>query len=147
MTRAAKNFTPSPSSLRTGTTIRRGTGRWPTEQNPYADQISAIRSRGGDVIVSFGGEAGKELAIAETNAAALEAEYQSIIDRYKLTWLDFDIRRKIIVRRTPTERRNAVLARLQSKNPGLIVSYTLPVDPDGISNDRRTCWPTQRPRA
>ena len=37
-------------------------------QNLYADQINLIRARGGDVIVSFGGEAGSEIAIAETNA-------------------------------------------------------------------------------
>ena len=33
-----------------------------------------------------------------------------------------------------SERRNTVLASLQKKNPGLIISYTLPVDPDGISD-------------
>jgi len=108
-------------------------GRWPTEQNLYAGQIQAIRSRGGDAIVSFGGEAGMELAIAETNATALEAKYQSVIDRYKLTWLDFDIEGKSLFETDANQRRNAALARLQSKNPGLIVSYTLPVDPGGIS--------------
>ena len=37
-------------------------GRIPIEQDLYHDQIGAIRKRGGDVIMSFGGEAGKELA-------------------------------------------------------------------------------------
>jgi hypothetical protein len=109
-------------------------GRWPTEQNLYADQINLIRARGGDVIVSFGGEAGSEIAIAETNAAALEAKYQSIIDRYKLTWLDFDIEGRSLFKTAANERRNTVLASLQTKNPGLIISYTLPVDPNGISD-------------
>src|SRR5438270_8294403 len=40
-------------------------GRFPMEQNLYLDQISEIRKRGGDVIMSFGGEAGRELAIVE----------------------------------------------------------------------------------
>lgn len=110
-------------------------GRWPTDQNLYAGQIQAIRSRGGDVIVSFGGEAGTELAITETNATALKAKYQSVIDRYKLTWLDFDIEGKSLSETDANKRRNAVLARLQVKNPGLIVSYTLPVDPNGISDE------------
>jgi len=110
-------------------------GRWPTDQNLYAGQINVIRSRGGDVIVSFGGEAGTELAIAETNAPALEAKYQSVIDRYQLTWLDFDIEGKSLSKTDANQRRNAALARLQSKNPGLIVSYTLPVDPGGISGE------------
>src|SRR5436190_3390098 len=33
-------------------------GRLPMEQNVYKDQIDAIRARGGDVIMSFGGQAG-----------------------------------------------------------------------------------------
>jgi chitinase len=113
-------------------------GRIPMDKNLYADQINAIRSRGGDVIVSFGGASGTELAIAETNAAALEAKYQSVIDRYKLTWLDFDIEGGALSKTDVNERRNAVLAGLQTKNPGLIISYTLPVDPNGISDESQS---------
>src|SRR6185369_8727037 len=92
------------------------------------------RKRGGDVIVSFGGEGGRELAIVEDDADALEKAYQSIIDRYHFTWLDFDIEGSNLQKNPQaSERRNTVLARLQKKNPGLIVSYTLPVDPNGIS--------------
>lgn len=112
-------------------------GRFPMEQNLYADQIREIRRRGGDVIVSFGGGAGTELALAETNAAALEAKYQSVVTRYQLTWLDFDIEGDALTNTAVNQERNTVLARLQQKNPGLIVSYTLPVDPDGISDDSR----------
>jgi hypothetical protein len=108
-------------------------GRFPLDQNLYAGQISAIRQRGGDVIVSFGGQAGTELALAETNHTALEAKYQSAIDRYKLTWLDFDIEGDALFDQAANQRRNAVLARLQARNPGLIVSYTLPIDPNGFT--------------
>jgi hypothetical protein len=110
-------------------------GKIPMTENFYTNQISAIRSRGGDVIVSFGGEGGKELALAETNIAALEANYQSVINAYKFTWLDFDIEGKALSNTEANQRRNTVLARLQAKNPELIISYTLPVDPDGISDD------------
>jgi hypothetical protein len=104
-------------------------------KNLYADQITAIRQRGGDCIASFGGEGGKELAIVETDPTALEAEYQSVIDQYKFTWLDFDIEGNNLDKEPEaTARRNSVLASLQKKNPGLIISYTLPVDPDGISD-------------
>src|SRR5438552_6518945 len=51
-------------------------GRWPMEEDRYADQIAEIRRRGGDVIVSFGGEAGKEIAITGKDPAALLAKYQ-----------------------------------------------------------------------
>jgi hypothetical protein len=110
-------------------------GRFPIELNLYAGQINAIRSRGGEVIVSFGGAAGTEIAISETNAATLEAKYQSVIDRYKFTWLDFDIEGNALSDFSANARRNKVLAALQAKNPGLIISYTLPVDPDGISTE------------
>ncbi len=108
-------------------------GRFALAQNRYADQITAIRERGGDVIVSLGGAAGTEIAIAETNQSALEAKYQSLIDRYHFSWLDFDIEGDALTNAAANERRNAALAVLQKKNPGLIVSYTLPVDPNGIS--------------
>src|SRR5271168_309889 len=110
-------------------------GRFAMDENLYAGQIDAIRRSGGDVIVSFGGADGKELAIVEPDPFALEMKYQSIVDRYKLTWLDFDIEGKALSKMSVNERRNTVLARLQSKNPGLIISYTLAVDPDGIPND------------
>ena len=109
-------------------------GRIPVEQNLYQDQIEAIRKRGGDVIISFGGEAGKEMANIIDDPAALEAAYQKVIDRYKFTWLDFDVEGKNLEKgKLDSERRNTALANLQKKNPGLIISYTLPVDPDGIS--------------
>jgi hypothetical protein len=110
-------------------------GRVGMEKGLYADQIEAIRKRGGDVLISFGGAAGTELAIAETDAAALQAKYQSIIDRYKFTWLDFDIEGKALANAEANGRRNAAAAGLQGKNPGLRVSYTLPVDPNGISGN------------
>jgi hypothetical protein len=109
-------------------------GRVSMDQDLYKDQIEAIRKRGGDVIVSFGGEGGRELAIVEDDPAALEASYQSIIDRYHFTWLDFDIEGSNLDRNPEaSQRRNTALAALQARNHGLRISYTLPVDPDGIS--------------
>ena len=109
-------------------------GRISIDQNFYHDQIDAIRKRGGDVIMSFGGEAGKELANVIHDPAQLEAAYQKVVDQYKFTWLDFDIEGNNLDKgKLDSERRNTALAGLQKKNPGLIVSYTLPVDPLGIS--------------
>jgi hypothetical protein len=107
-------------------------GRFPMKSNLYQDQINEIRKRGGNVIVSFGGGGGTELALAEPDAKVLEAKYQSVIDRYQLTWLDFDIEGDALDKSDINQRRNAVLANLQAKNPGLVISYTLPVDPNGI---------------
>jgi chitinase len=109
-------------------------GRFPLDDNLYKDQIDAIRARGGDVIISFGGQAGRELGIIVEDPLELEKTYQSIIDRYQFTWLDFDIEGSNLEKNPDAnKRRNTVLAALQQKNPGLRISYTLPVDPNGIS--------------
>src|SRR5260370_17779518 len=56
------------------------------------------------------------------------------MDQQGSTWLNYDIEGKTLAQGgKDSERRNTVLASLQKKNPGLIISYTLPVDPDGIS--------------
>jgi chitinase len=88
--------------------------------------------------MSFGGEAGKEMANVIDDPVALEAAYQKVIDQYKFTWLDFEVEGHNLDKgKADSERRNTVLASLQKKNPGLIISYTLPVDPDGISEASR----------
>jgi chitinase len=110
-------------------------GRFDLATNPFASDITALRQRGGDVIVSFGGEGGQEIARVTTNAAALTANYQGIIDRYQLTWLDFDIEGNSLTEIRTNHFRNLVLAALQKQNPGLRISFTLPVDPQGIPDD------------
>ena len=110
-------------------------GHIPLGKNFYAEQIAAIRARGGDVIMSFGGAAGKEVALVETNVDVLAGKYQAVIDRYHFTWLDFDIEGGALDKHPEaSKRRNATIAQLQRKNPGLRISYTLPVDPNGISD-------------
>ncbi len=113
-------------------------GRIPIEQDLYKDQIDAIRKRGGDVIMSFGGAGGKELANVIDDPVQLEAAYQKVIDRYKFTWLDFNVEGNNLAKgRLDSEHRNTALANLQKKNPGLVISFTLPVDPNGLSESSR----------
>ena len=112
-------------------------GVTPMGAGGYAGQIEALRALGGDVIVSFGGEAGQEVALTIADPAALAAAYRAVVDRYQFTWLDFDIEGKALSRMEANERRNTALARLQAERPGLRVSFTLPVDPDGISEESR----------
>lgn len=104
-----------------------------TERNAHSKEIAALRSQGGDVIVSFGGEGGKEIARVIADPAQLAAAYASVIRRYGLTWLDFDIEGKPLRDDAVNHRRNTAIATLQRSFPGLRVSYTLPVDPDGLS--------------
>lgn len=110
-------------------------GRIGLEKHLYARQIDAIRRRGGDVIVSFGGAGGTEMALAEKDIDALADDYQRVIDAYHLTWLEFDIEGDALRNTQANQRRNAALAKLQARNPGLLFTYTLPVDPNGISKD------------
>ncbi|HVU67986.1 MAG TPA: carbohydrate binding domain-containing protein [Ktedonobacteraceae bacterium] len=97
--------------------------------------IQYVRSQGGDVIVSFGGEAGSELAQSCTSVSALQAQYQSIIDHYNASHLDFDIEGPAGSDTASIDRRNKALAALESANPGLQISYTLPVLPTGLVSD------------
>lgn len=112
-------------------------GRIPVSGHFYLDQITAIRKRGGDVLISFGGADGTELAVAEPNANALQQKYQQVIDAYHATWLDFDIEGDTLRKTEVNRHRNAVLAALVRANPGLRISFTLPVDPQGLSDDSR----------
>ena len=54
-------------------------------------QITGVRALGGDVVVSFGGASGQELAEVITDVAALQRPIRSVIDAYGLTHIDFDI--------------------------------------------------------
>jgi hypothetical protein len=100
-----------------------------------APAISNLRSAGGDVIISFGGAAGNELAIGTTSVSTLQSVYQGIINKYGVTALDFDIEGSALGNTTANDRRNQALAGLQAANPGLFISYTLPVDPTGLGSD------------
>jgi hypothetical protein len=99
------------------------------------DQVDAIRARGGDVKISFGGATGIELAQACTSVSALQAEYQAVVSAYNLTYIDLDIEGGATGDPTSVARRSQALAALQRANPSLRVSFTLPVLPEGLTAD------------
>ncbi|BFU41818.1 cellulose binding domain-containing protein [Krasilnikovia sp. MM14-A1004] len=101
----------------------------------FSDEIDAVRRNGGDVKVSFGGATGIELAQACTNDKALEAEYQAVVSAYNLKYIDLDIEGAAVADKTTIDRRSAALASLQKANPGLKISLTLPVLPEGLTAD------------
>ena len=106
-----------------------------TDLPHLASDISYIRSKGGDVLVSFGGQAGTELALACSSVSSLQKQYQSVIDAYKVTHLDFDIEGGTEGDSTSYTRRNTALAALQKANPGLSISFTLPSETTGLLSD------------
>ncbi len=100
-----------------------------------ARQIPALRKAGGDVRVSFGGASGTELAAACSSASELAAAYGKAVDQFKLTAVDFDIEGGALPDTAANTRRAQAIAQLQKQHPGLDVSFTLPVMPEGLTQD------------
>ncbi|MDQ0910326.1 hypothetical protein QFZ22_006311 [Streptomyces canus] len=98
-------------------------------------QIGALRAKGGDVRVSFGGASGSELATTCSSADALAAAYGKAVDAYGLTKVDFDVEGGALPNTAANTRRAQAIAKLQSQHPGLDVSFTLPVMPEGLTQD------------
>jgi hypothetical protein len=103
--------------------------------DPVAAQIGALRAIGGDVRISFGGEDGSELAETCTSAAQLAAAYQQVISAYDVNKVDFDIEGAALADSAANTRRDEALVTLQAQDPGLQVSFTLPVLPTGLTSD------------
>jgi chitinase len=95
-------------------------------------QVEAIQAQGGHITISFGGAAGQEAALTAPNAATLQAEYQSVIDRYHIDSIDFDIEGAAVADQHSIALRDQALVGLQAGNPDLKVSFTLPVLPTGL---------------
>jgi hypothetical protein len=103
--------------------------------DPVAAQIGALRAIGGDVRISFGGEDGSELAVTCTDVSQLQAAYQDVISAYDVNKIDFDIEGAAVDNTAANARRDQALVALQKANPGLQVSFTLPVLPSGLPAD------------
>ena len=100
-------------------------------------RIARLRQRGGEVTVSFGGASNSELAAACTDETKLAAAYQSVIDHYSLTSVDFDIEdagasSAVAVRRATAMR--AVQQAEAAAGRQLSVWLTLPVGPSGLTS-------------
>jgi len=99
--------------------------------------VQGVRAAGGDVIISFGGASGTELAQGCTTVSSLQAAYQQVLTKYRVNAstpvrLDFDIEGGATTDQASITRRNQALKALKAANPGLVISYTLPVLPTGL---------------
>ena len=83
--------------------------------------------------VSFGGAAGQEIADSCTSVSSLEAQYQSVASTYNLTHLDFDVEGKTLSNTQGNVLRNKAIAAMQARDPSLVISYTLPVNVTGLT--------------
>jgi chitinase len=102
----------------------------------FTSEINSLKSAGGDVIISFGGAQGGELAQTCTDVGSLTAAYKNIVDTYGVTRLDFDIEGGVLGDTAATTRRDQALAALQQQEPGVQVDFTLAVDPTGLPGDQ-----------
>jgi hypothetical protein len=111
-------------------------GYYPLGQANESQNINTFESEGGHVIISFGGAAGEELAQTCTSVAQLEAQYQAVVDHYKVYDIDFDIEGATLNDQATINLRNQAIALLQHNEAALghtvTVSYTLPVLPTGL---------------
>ncbi|KAJ2996556.1 hypothetical protein HDV02_006389 [Globomyces sp. JEL0801] len=98
----------------------------------YKDKVEALRANGGDVVVSFGGLTGVELATLTNSVNEIQAAYQSVIDEYQVRWIDLDIEGENAENKAANDRRSKALVALKAANPGLKISFTLPVLPTGL---------------
>ena len=99
-------------------------------------RIARLQQQGGEVAVSFGGQANDELATNCTSVTQLEKAYASVIDRYKVSTIDVDVEGANLSNRAANERRADALAALQKERRAsgkeLAVWLTLPVAPTGL---------------
>lgn len=107
---------------------------WDFDYNVIAS-INAVRAAGGDVRVSFGGANGTPIDARITDHAALVAEYQRVINTYRLRSIDFDVEGYYLADAVSVARRSAAIKALQDANPNLSVWFTLPVLPTGLTAD------------
>ena len=97
-------------------------------------RISRAKAAGAQAIISFGGAGGVELGQSCTTTSSLQAAYQSVITKYGVNHIDFDIEGAAIADTASINRRYQAIRGLESANPGLNVSVTIPVlesGPDG----------------
>ncbi|MDE9366956.1 chitinase [Luteipulveratus sp. YIM 133132] len=97
------------------------------EDSTVNPRIDRARAAGAEPIISFGGAGGIELGQSCTDETALTAAYQSVIDKYQVSKIDFDVEGGAIGDTASVERRFRAIKALQDRNPGLQVSVTIPV--------------------
>jgi hypothetical protein len=114
----------------------------PISSGTFGSDIATIRSRGGDVIPSFGGytadNTGTEIADSCTTVDSIAAAYESVITTYDVPRLDMDIEDNSLTNSAGIDRRNKALKKVQdwaaASGRPLQISYTLPTTTRGLAD-------------
>jgi len=100
-------------------------------------RIARLQQQGGSVAISFGGLDNSELAVKCTDPSQLLGAYQSVVDRYNIDTIDFDLEGAGLTNVGAGARRATAIATLQSErrneHKNLAVWVTLPATPAGLS--------------
>jgi chitinase len=88
--------------------------------------IDRIRAAGGDVSVSIGGYGGTKLGQTCGTPEATAAAYQTVISKYGLKAMDFDVEEPEYENTAAVHNEIGAAKILQQNNPGLYVSVTMP---------------------
>ncbi|MFE9648126.1 hydrolase [Streptomyces sp. NPDC006365] len=112
-------------------------GEYGIGNSTVKSRISALKSSGGSVRVSFGGASGKELATTCKSVSKLASAYATALDAAGATEADFDIEGDPLGDSKSVAVRSKAIALLQKQRPEVRVSFTLPVMPHGLNKDSR----------
>ncbi|MEU1365453.1 glycosyl hydrolase family 18 protein [Streptomyces sp. NPDC005803] len=116
-----------------------GTAITPSE---FGADFTTIRSRGGDVIPSFGGysadNGGTEIADSCTSVDSIAAAYEKVITTYDVSRLDMDIEDNSLENSAGIDRRNKAIKKVQdwaaANGRSVQISYTLPTTTGGLAD-------------
>lgn len=110
-------------------------GYYRVDRGYYGPVIHHAQAKGTKLIASFGGAAGKELALVSKNSTELFMKYKTVIDQYKFSSIDFDIEGEAVKDRKANKSRQEAILELQRVYPNLEVSITVPTMPTGLDKD------------
>lgn len=125
-------------------------GQVPADGRYLARQLAALRRTGGRITISFGGRDGGELAQTCRSPGALASAYRRALNAYGATRADFDIEGAALTNRATLDRRSRAIALLEGamRRAGhpLRVSFTLPVEPTGLTPEALAALRSARTR-
>ena len=119
--------------------------------NTVKQQIADLQQAGGNVVISFGGadadnSLGGDLAQACSDAKSLEKAYQSVVDRYHVDHIEFDVQGIVSTDLAENARRDSAIKQLftseQNKGITLSISFMVPVLKEGLVNSSNSPEPS-----
>jgi len=104
----------------------------PTDGTTAQQDDPPLQSSDGLATVSFDGATEPDAALTSPDAASLEAAYQSAIDQFHSTSINFDIEGWAALDQNSISLRDHALVDLEAANPDLEVAFTVTAQPTGL---------------